>query len=218
MMTAFDCGSGSLRQRPIALVVADRDDDRVLRVVRAHRDLAAQRLAIGPAEVAQRLRAGRANAGVLVLVRDDLLGALRLDPRQLELLAHDLGELLQRDLDVEQVIARAVAGFVTLARPIAVFALADRIADLAIALPDAALLLVAVLEVRDVDRRNRDRDRVLALLAEHLALRDVLAKVLFDLAADDLAEAAVIEIDLLRHQRPRFRSVIPPRPRSRRAR
>ena len=207
MMTALRLRRGSLRHDAVALVLADRDDDRVLRVVRAHRDLAAQRLAIRAPEVPQRLGAGRADARVLVLVRDDLLGALGLDARQLELLAQDLGELLQRDLDLEQVLARSIAGLLPCARLL--FALAERIAALALALPDAALLLVAELEVRDVDLRQRDRDRVLALLRDHLALRDVLAEVLLDLAADDLAEAAVIEIDLLRHDsrtpRPRCR-------------
>src|SRR5262249_13511988 len=156
--------------------------DRVLDVVRAHRDLPAQRLTVRAAEVAQRLRAGRADAGVLVLPRDDLLGALGLDARQLELLAHDLGELLQRDFGVEQVIARAIAGLMALPRLL--LTLAERVADLALALPDAALLLVAVLEVRDVHARQRDRDGVLTLLRDHLALRDVLAEVLLDLAAD----------------------------------
>src|SRR5664279_1113648 len=152
--------------RAIALVLFDRDDDGVLRVVRPHRDLATHRLAIGAPEVTQRLRADRANAGVLVFVRDDLLGALGLDPRELELLAHDLGELLHAELDVEQVIARAIASLVTRARLF--FALAERVAGLARTLADAALLLVAVLEPRDVDRRNRDRKRVLALLRDHL--------------------------------------------------
>ena len=94
-------------------------------------------------------------------------------------------------------IAGAIARL--LALPRLLLALAERVADLTLALPDAALLLVAVLEVRDVDLRQRDRDRVLALLRDHLALRDVLAQVLFDLAANDLAEASVIEVDLLRH-------------------
>src|SRR4029079_3209815 len=93
--------------------------------------------------------------------------------------------------------ARAIAGLALARRLVAVGA--ERIADLAVALPHAALLLVAVLEVRDIDRRQRDRDRVLPFLRDHLALRDVLAKVLLDLAADDLAKPPVIEIDLLRH-------------------
>src|ERR1700704_2232899 len=109
----------------------------------------------------QRLGAGRADPRVLVLPRDDLLGALGLDPRQLELLAHDLGELLQRDLDVEQVIAGSLPGL-ALARP-GLAVSPERIADVALALPGPARLLVAVLEVRDVDRRDRDRDPVLAL-------------------------------------------------------
>src|SRR5436309_10050619 len=38
------------------------------------------------------------------------------------------------------------------------------------------------------DLRDGDGDGVLPLLRDHLALRDVLAQVLLDLAADDLAE------------------------------
>src|SRR6185295_5633128 len=106
----------------------------------------------GAAEVTQRLRAGGADPGVAILVRDDLRGALGLDARQLQLLAHDLGQLLQADLDVEQVLARTIAGL-ALARLL--LTLAQRIARLPVALPDAALLLVAVLEVRDVDGRDR---------------------------------------------------------------
>src|ERR1051326_3887947 len=52
----------------------------------------------------------------------------------------------------------------------------ELVAYLPLALSDAALLLVAVLEVRDVDRWPRDRLHVLALLREHLALRDVLGE------------------------------------------
>jgi hypothetical protein len=92
---------------------------------------------------------------------------------------------------------RAIA---RLARPRSLLAVsAQRVTDLALPLRDATLLLVAVLEVRDVDGGQRDRDRVLALLRDHLALRDVLAQVLFDLPADDLTEPAVVEIDLLAH-------------------
>jgi len=97
------------------------------------------------------------------------------------------------------VVAGAIAG---LALPGLLLALPERIADVTVALPDPALLLVAVLEVRDVDTRDRDRDGILALARDHLALGDVLAEVLLDLAADDLAEPAVVEIDLLRHPIP----------------
>src|SRR5262249_5969821 len=148
---------------------------------------------------------------VAILVGDDLLHALGLDARQLELLAHDLGQLLQADLDLDEVIARAIAG---LAGAGLLLALADGVARLAVALADAALLLVAELEVRDVDGGQRDRHRVLAFARDHLALGDVLAQVLLDLAPDDLPEAAVVEIDPLAHGRPPRT----PRRRSRRAR
>ena len=80
----------------------------------------------------------------------------------------------------------------------ALFALlaADRIAGIAVALPRAALLLVAEAEARDVDLRDRDRDEVLALPADELALRDVLSQVLPDPPADDAAEARVVLVDL----------------------
>ena len=77
---------------------------------------------------------------------------------------------------------------------------AHRIADVAVALTDAALLLVAEAKARDVDLRNGDRDEVLALSSDQLALRDVLAEVLPDLAADDVPKARMILIDLEAHR------------------
>src|SRR5205085_2342454 len=71
----------------------------------------------------------------------------------------------------------------------------------AVALPDAALLLVAIPEVGDVDRGHRDGDQILALLADHLPLLDVLAEVLLDTPPDDLPEPAVVLLDLQRHRR-----------------
>ena len=53
--------------------------------------------------------------------------------------------------------------------------LANRVAGIAVALPRAALLLVAEAEARDVDLRQRDGDGC-ALAADHLALRDVLLR------------------------------------------
>jgi hypothetical protein len=79
---------------------------------------------------------------------------------------------LQRDLDVEQVLTGSIARLMSRTRLL--LALTERVADLAVALPDATLLLVAVLEVRNVDAGDRDRDGVFALLRDHLALRDVL--------------------------------------------
>jgi hypothetical protein len=70
--------------------------------------------------------------------------------------------------------------------------LADDVARVAVALPHAARLLLPVAEMGDVDLRQGNRHQLLAALAHHLALGDVLAQVLLDLAAHDLAEAAVV--------------------------
>src|SRR5262249_26897850 len=140
----------------------------------------------GALEVPQRLGPGGVHAGVLHLRRGQVLLALALDPRQRELFAEDVGELVQRQVHFERVLAFALPG------PALAVAF-DRAgrehgAGRAVSLPDAALLLVAVPEVRDVDRRDRDGDQVLPLLPDHLALLDVLAQVLLDPPADDLAE------------------------------
>ena len=109
MMTALATGSASVFQRAVALVVGDRDDDGLVRRVRAHRDLALERLAVRAPEVAERLGADAADAGVAILRVDDLALALVLDVGQLELLAEDRGELVERDVDLEHVLAGALA-------------------------------------------------------------------------------------------------------------
>src|SRR5262245_53428620 len=73
-------------------------------------------------------------------------------------------------------------------------ALPDRVADVAVALANAAALLGAIAELRDVDLGQWDRDVLAPLAADHLALRHIFAQILFDLAAYDLAEA--IEVAL----------------------
>src|SRR6185503_15844140 len=81
-------------------------------------------------------------------------------------------------------------------------ALADRIAGLAVALPRSALLAIAEAEARDLDLRHRDGDLVLALAADHLAVGDVLLEVLLDLALHDVAEAAVISLNVIDQTNP----------------
>src|SRR4029077_8741208 len=108
---------------------------------------------------------------IAVLLTDDALLALGLDVGQLQLLAEDLRQLLERQLDLQRVLALLVA---RLARPVlARLALAQRVADLALPLPYAALVLAAEAEARHVDLRQRDRHHVLALAPDQLALRDV---------------------------------------------
>ena len=94
----------------VELVLADGDDDRVGGVVGVRGDLPLQGLLVGPLEVAEALGAGLADAGVLVLLLDDVGLALGLDAGQLQLLAEDLGELVHGQLDLEDVLAGAVAG------------------------------------------------------------------------------------------------------------
>src|SRR5262249_11124995 len=96
-------------------------------------------------------------------------------------------------------IARPIA---SLACPRLSIALADDVAGLPLPLPHAALLLVAVAEMRNVDLRQRNRHTARAFARHHLAVADVLAQVLFDLAADDLAETSMIEINFLTHRSP----------------
>ena len=96
--------------RAVALVVGDGDDDRVLRSKVPLGDQPLQRLAVGALEVAERLGADAADARVAVVgVRDSTL-ALVLDVGKLELLAEDGGELVERDVDLEDVIARLPPG------------------------------------------------------------------------------------------------------------
>src|SRR5205807_2780640 len=88
-------------------------------------------------------------------------------------------------------------------RPLAVAAVgrrADRVADLPLALADAAHLVAAVTEMRNLDLRQRDGDVVLALAADHFAVGDVLAQLALDLAAHDAVEAALVLFDLADHR------------------
>src|SRR5205807_9369320 len=121
--------------------------------------------------------------------------AARLDAGQGQLLAEDRGHLLHGQFDFEDVAAGLVAGLVgavALRRT-------ERRADIAVPGADAAGALLAVAELRNPHRRQRDADEVLALLADHLAAADVLRQVRLHLAADELVEPLVVALDLLSH-------------------
>ena len=77
------------------------------------------------------------------------------------------------------------------------------IALVALALADAARLLLREAQARDLDLRQRDGDDMLTLLADELALGEVLAEVLLDDAAHDLAEALHVALDAAEHDRHR---------------
>src|SRR5579883_177997 len=186
---------------PVTLVGGDGHDHGIARRVRAGGDLALERLPVRALEVAQRLGTDAPDARVPILRVDDLALALVLDVRQLELLAEDGRELVERHVDLEDVLAGSRAGLVALAGVLTVLIAADGIAGVAVSLSGAAALPVSEREVRDVDLRNGDRDEVLALAADELPLRDVLSQVLADLAAHDRSETGVVLIDLERHRR-----------------
>ncbi len=77
---------------------------------------------------------------------------------------------------------------------------ADRRADFALALADAARAVLAVAEMRHVELRQRNADQIAALAADHLAVGDVLPQVLANLAAHDLLEARLIAVDFEYHE------------------
>src|SRR5262249_62274349 len=132
-------------RRAMPVVVGDRQDDRFARIVSAGRDLAAEGLEIRPLAMAERFRTGAADTVVLGFFLANGGFALGLDARQLELLAHNGGQFLQRPIDFEDVGAGFTAG---LAFPIPLLAFAasagDRLGDFAVPLPRPARALLAL--------------------------------------------------------------------------
>ena len=93
-------------------------------------------------------------------------------------------------LDVRTLcIAREILGF------------RDGLADFAFALPGPARAVLAVAEVRHIELRQRNADQIAPFAADHFAVGDVFPQVLADFAADDLAEATMIVIDVENHGR-----------------
>src|SRR5690606_25967397 len=81
------------------------DHDRIFRVVEARCDLPLERLLVGALEVAKRFGPGPLDSRVAVADGLEVLLAAGLDAGKLELLAEDLRELLERDVDLEEVLA-----------------------------------------------------------------------------------------------------------------
>ena len=195
-MTALNWGSADRVPRAVKLVLADRDDQGIARVVLVGGNLPLERFLVGAFEVAQALGPGLADAGVPVFLLDDVGPALGLDVGQRQLFAQDLGEVVHRQLDLEDVMARRFAG--PLAR-VAVAGAADRRAHITRSLSHAAPVLGPVAELGQLDLRQGDGDVLSPRLADHLAVRDVLAQVRLDLAADDLLEPIGVSIYFSHH-------------------
>src|SRR6476620_9606342 len=77
----------------------------------------------------------------------------------------------------------------------------NRLAGLALALPDAPSAVLAVAEVRHVELRQRDGDKVLPLAADHLAVRHIFPQVLSYLPANDLFEPRRVAVNFHDHSR-----------------
>ena len=185
--------------RAVLLVVLDRHDARLVRLVDAGRDLPPERLEVRPLEVPQRFGAGPADAVVLGLSPG------RSSPVP-------LGSMRGSSSSSPRIAASSSSETSTSstwpppgslpAWPsplLRLAALADRLALFAVALPDAAGAVLAVAEVRHVELRHGNADEIATLAADHLAVRDVLPQVLADPAADDLPEAALIALDFHDH-------------------
>ena len=71
----------------------------------------------------------------------------------------------------------------------------DRVAYIAIALADATALLGTLAKLRQIDLRQRDRDILTPLPADHFALRHILAQVFLNFAPHDLPETVQIALD-----------------------
>src|SRR4051794_35879510 len=190
-------GALDLLPAPVPDVLLLRDDDGVFRVVIPNHDLPLEGLLERPLEVAERVGADLADAAVLVALGRDPVLALGLDPGELQLLGQDLGQLVQRQVHLHQVLALLGAALG------AALALADDVALLAVPGADAGGV-VAVPEMRQLDPPDRDADQVLALLADQLPLGEELAEVLPDPALHDLPEPLMIFFDLEDHETARL--------------
>ena len=146
--------------------------------------------------MAQALRPGLADAGVLVFLFNDVGPPLGLDSRQGQLFAQDGGQVVHGQLDLEDVMPGCIT------RPgaaIAVARAADRRTDVARALAHSAAVLGPVAKLGDLDLRQGDRNELAPGLADQLAMRNVLTQIRLDLAAHDLLEAIGIMIDFSNH-------------------
>ncbi len=146
----------------------------------------------------QRLGPRAADAGVAGFLVDDVRFAFGLDPRQFQLVAHDLGQLFQRNFDLQDMAAGIAAGLAACRLHPGV-ARADRVALFAVALTDAARAVLAVAKVRHVELRDGNADQIAPLAADHLAVGHVFPQVLANFAPYDLLETRLVSVDFDKH-------------------
>ena len=192
-----ELGQGDRVPGAVELVLADRDDQRVVGVVGVGGDLPLEGLLVGALEVAEALGAGLADAGVLVLLLDDVGPPLGLDPGQGQPLAEDLrparpGSARPRGCDARAPRRPPAPASPSPERPIGVPTSPGPLAD-------PAAVLGPVAELGDLDLRQRDRDELAPGLADHLAVGDVFPQVGLDLAPDDLLEPIGVTLDFSHH-------------------
>ena len=121
--------------RAIADVFFLRNDDRRVGVIVAEHDLTLERFLERSLEMAERFGTDPADAAVLVAHRRDSMFSFWLDARKLEFFGEDVGQLVEREIDLHDVTARLSAPkhFSLASRTVA-----DDIAFLAFAGADAA--------------------------------------------------------------------------------
>ena len=121
------------------------------------------------------------------------LAAARLDPRQLELLAQELGQFLDRDLDLADVLGGLIAGTTGAVG----FTEPHGCAFFTLALADPVHLFSAINEARQLDLGyGYGNDRATAL-ADQLTTGNVLAEIFLYATADDRIEPLLIPLDPL---------------------
>jgi len=133
-------------------------------------------------------------AGSRRAIRTGVSG-FRLDVGELELLAHDFGEFLERDIHFEQVATRRIAGSARLVS----FYRAHRLAYFTLTLSYSTQFARFVAKAGDIDLANGNTYYVLALAAQKLTGPHVLPQLFLDYPANDLSEASKVSIDALYH-------------------
>src|SRR5579875_823951 len=157
----------------ILLVLPNRHNNGIAGIIGVRSDLPPQRSFESALEVAQRFRPSLTNAGVFITSGNNIFLAARLDAWQGQLFSQDSGHFLHCQLDFEDMPARLIPGSLgglALSR-------SERLADLTVALADAARTFVAIAELGDLDLRQRDTDQIFSLFADQLSSADVFGQV-----------------------------------------